>query len=522
VTNVTLPKYVLPETEVSNDVASNTRPFRLDDIAPPRAPMLLRALLIGAVAACLSESALADWKALAALERDGALVSASAIDLGHNTVIERLNADTRLTPASLTKLITAAAALEAWPTDKMFQTWLLTAGDIHDGVLAGDLILRGAGDPSLDDHSLWELAAQLKGYDISSVAGRLVVSLSPFGSIGCGTKDRCEAQRRSDMAYNAPIASIGVDFGNWCVIVRPTQAGREAQVRGCGVARLPLPVAGTVRTVPAGTRPTLWVERETNTEGDRLRVGGDIPTGSEQRVYRAMSDSARGVGLLLAETLRELGIAAPEPIIVTEDPPPANAYALAKTEGLTLREQLGRMLRFSNNYIADVLTMDLAASTTERPPPDLPSAAQVLTQFMSRVQRATQLSERQPPLIFSGSGITIENRLSASDLTALLVYQYRDTGHFPAFYGGLTVPRDAPFEFMRLGSDAWLDRVALKTGTLNEPVSVCGIAGYLRKRDGGWIAFAVIVNGGPGRKHIPNETAMRAAQSDLEDILARD
>jgi D-alanyl-D-alanine carboxypeptidase/D-alanyl-D-alanine-endopeptidase (penicillin-binding protein 4) len=62
--------------------------------------------------------------------------------------------------------------------------------------------------------------------------------------------------------------------------------------------------------------------------------------------------------------------------------------------------------------------------------------------------------------------------------------------------------------------------VALKTGTLNEPVSVCGIAGYLRKRDGGWIAFAVIVNGGPGRSHIPIETAMHAAQLDLEEILA--
>jgi D-alanyl-D-alanine carboxypeptidase/D-alanyl-D-alanine-endopeptidase (penicillin-binding protein 4) len=179
------------------------------------------------------------------------------------------------------------------------------------------------------------------------------------------------------------------------------------------------------------------------------------------------------------------------------------------------------MLRFSNNYIADVLTMDLAASTLERAPPDLASAAQLLTQFMSRVQRGTLPTERGPPLIFSGSGLTIENRLSASDLTALLAYQYRDTGHFPALYGGLTVPRDAPFEFMRLGSDAWLDRVALKTGTLNDPVSVFGIAGYLRKRDGGWIAFAVIVNGGPGRAHIANEAAMRAAQSDLEDILAR-
>jgi D-alanyl-D-alanine carboxypeptidase/D-alanyl-D-alanine-endopeptidase (penicillin-binding protein 4) len=481
----------------------------------------LTVLILGALAICVSEPVFADWKALTALERDGAQVSASAIDLSNGAVIQKLNADARLTPASLTKLITAAAALEAWPTDKMFQTSLLAAGEIHDGVLAGDLILRGAGDPSLDDHSLWELAAQLKGHDVSSVTGRLVVSLSPFGSIGCGIRDRCEALRRSDKAYNAPIASIGVDFGNWCVVIRPTQAGREAQVRGCGLARLPLPVTGSVRTVSNGTRQTLRVERETTAEGDSLRVDGDVPIGGEQRVYRAMSDAARGVGMLLAETLREVGITLAGPIVVTEEPPPANALALATTEGLTVNEQLGRMLRFSNNYIADVLTMDLAAGTMERPPSDLAAAAQVLTQFMARVQRAAQPSERQPPAIFSGSGLTIENRISASDLTSLLVYQYRSTGHFPAFYGGLTVPRDAPFEFMRLGSDSWLDRVALKTGTLNEPVSVCGIAGYLRKRDSGWVAFAVIVNGGPSRSHIPIEVAMHAAQLDLEEILVR-
>jgi D-alanyl-D-alanine carboxypeptidase/D-alanyl-D-alanine-endopeptidase (penicillin-binding protein 4) len=146
--------------------------------------------------------------------------------------------------------------------------------------------------------------------------------------------------------------------------------------------------------VSTGTRQTLWVERETTAEGDSLRVGGDVPIGGEQRVYRAMSDSARGVGLLLAETLREVGITASGPIVVTEEPPPANALVLAKTEGLTVNEQLGRMLRFSNNYIADVLTMDLAASIMGRPPADLASAAQVLTQFMTRVLRAAQPSER--------------------------------------------------------------------------------------------------------------------------------
>jgi D-alanyl-D-alanine carboxypeptidase/D-alanyl-D-alanine-endopeptidase (penicillin-binding protein 4) len=243
-----------------------------------------------------------------------------------------------------------------------------------------------------------------------------------------------------------------------------------------------------------------------------------------------MSDSALGVGLLLAQTLNALGITVAGGVVVSEAPLPPNAYPLAILDGLTLREQLGRMLRFSNNYIADVLTMDLAVDTLATPPADLSGAALVLTQFMGRVmgrmEHAGSGAQQQGlslgPSLLSGSGLTTENRLSASDLATLLAYQYHNTAHFPAFYGALTVPREAPFGFMRQGSDAWLDRVAFKTGTMNEPVSVCGIAGYLRKRDGGWIAFAVIVNGGPGASHIPHETAMRAVRSDLEDILAHE
>ena len=52
--------------------------------------------------------------------------------------------------------------------------------------------------------------------------------------------------------------------------------------------------------------------------------------------------------------------------------------------------------------------------------------------------------------------------------------------------------------------------MALKTGTLDDPRSVCGIAGYLRKRNGGWIAFAAIVNGGPAWKHVPLFQAIEA------------
>jgi D-alanyl-D-alanine carboxypeptidase/D-alanyl-D-alanine-endopeptidase (penicillin-binding protein 4) len=85
----------------------------------------------------------------------------------------------------------------------------------------------------------------------------------------------------------------------------------------------------------------------------------------------------------------------------------------------------------------------------------------------------------------------------------------------------LIVPRDAPFGFLREGGDAWLDRVALKTGSMDEPHSVLGIAGYLRKRNGGWIAFAAIVNGGPTRPHVPLRDALGAARADIEALLAK-
>ncbi|HEX3843689.1 MAG TPA: D-alanyl-D-alanine carboxypeptidase/D-alanyl-D-alanine-endopeptidase [Steroidobacteraceae bacterium] len=465
----------------------------------------------------------AQWRALHALEQRGALVSAVAVDLDdHNSVIEQLNATSRLTPASLTKLTTTALALQTWPADKMFQTRLLANAPIVRGHVAGDLILQGAGDPSLDDQSLWQLAAQVRGAGVDVVSGDLFVDPAPFGVVTCETQDRCHALESSDSAYNAPLAAVGVDFGNWCVVVRPTSPGAAGLVRGCGVTQLPIAVQGAIRTVARGRRQTFWVERRTSAAGDDLlQIGGDIPLGDDQTVYRSMSNPSLGVGLLLKETLRELRVAVAGPVVVRASQPPAESYELGNVEGLSLREQLGRMLRFSNNYIADVLTMDMAASIDDHPPQALASAGRLLSDFVERVEARDRPASLVAPPIYSGSGLTTDNRLSANDLVRILAYEYRDPRRFPAFYGGLVVPRDAPFVFLRQGGAAWLDRVALKTGTLDNPRSVCGIAGYLRKRDGGWIAFAAIVNGGPGWTHVPLFQAIEAERTDVESLLKR-
>ncbi|HTO57131.1 MAG TPA: D-alanyl-D-alanine carboxypeptidase/D-alanyl-D-alanine-endopeptidase [Pseudomonadales bacterium] len=472
-------------------------------------------------ALCLP-SARADWRALTDLQQSGARVSATAVDLEDGSVIQQLNADVRLTPASLTKLAVAATALSIWPADKMFKTQLLAAGTLSGAQLTGDLYLVGAGDPSLTGANLLSLAAQLRAIGVTSVSGKLIVTPWPFATVECETKDRCDARTRSDTAYDAPLASIGTDFGTWCVDVRGTKPGAPATIAGC-TSRLPIPVQGTIQTTASAKDTPLRVERFTSDGNDVLRVGGTIQDGDAQDVYRAMSDPARGAGLLLNASLEDLGVTVAGGTAVRDGSPPPTAFLVGRTEGLALKEQLGRMLRFSNNYIADVLTLTMAADLDNAPPKSLSDAAKTLSSFMLRTQNKQKAAPRvSAPPLFSGSGLTPENELSANDLVRLLSYEYRDTRNFGPFYGGLVVPRQSPFVFLRNGSPAWQDRVALKTGTMDDPHSVCGMAGYIRKKDGGWLTFAVIVNGGVTQnRHVPLYKALEAIRTDLEQLLAR-
>lgn len=480
-----------------------------------------RLLLIAFVAGALAPASLrAELPALRALVAKGARVSATVVDLQTGATLEQLNARERAAPASLTKLLTTAAALDAWPVDKTFDTELLATAPI-DGIVRGNLVLRGAGDATFDDEKLWLLAAQLRDRGVKEITGDLVVSPAAFGTLACDTRDRCQGVERSARAYNALLTSVGVDFGNWCVVVRPAEAGTPATLRSCTGTALPMAVEGQIDTAAAGTRSNFDVERVTVRGEDRLKVRGRIAPGEDERVYRAMSDPSKATGLLLREVLGALGVAvqgsvAVAPASITAPP---GLQRLAMIESLPLREQLGRMMRYSNNYIADVLTLNLAAEKTRAPQERLSTASLDLLPLLREPGQAAPPADA--PVVMSGSGLTPENRISARELTTLLTREYRDARRFPAFLGSLVVPREAPFAFLRRGGPAWLDRVALKTGSMNEPVSVGGVAGYLRKSDGGWMAFAIIVNGSATWPHVPLDQAIGAARADIEAVLAR-
>jgi len=481
-----------------------------------------RLLLSAALWLAATVSAAADFDNLGKLAAQGARVSAAVWDLDADAPLTQLQPAQRLIPASLSKIVTAAAALETWAPDKTFPTEILASGAPRNGVLRGDLILRGSGDATLDETTLWALAAQLRSMGLTRVEGRLIVERAPFGELVCDTIDRCNALRRSARAYNAAPSALGVNYGSWCVAFRGTTAGQPAWVGGCATGDLPIPLEGRVMTVAGSGAPR--VDRSTDEHGDRLSVGGTIAAGEIRQIHRAMSDPAAGAGLILRSILQQTGVNFTGAVETTLSAP-GNPQVLAHVDGLLLQEQIGRMMRWSNNYIADVLTMGVALERNKTAPASLAEASQVLSKLVINARlpspSAGAAVTNDLPVLDSGSGLTTTNQLSALDFIGVLRREYQDTRRFPAFLGSFVVPRDASFDYLQRGNGDWLDRVALKTGSLTEPVSVNGIAGFLRKKSGGWMAFAIIVNGSDKLRQIGHERALSAARADLEGLLKK-
>ena len=356
------------------------------------------------------------------------------------------------------------------------------------------------------------------------IDGRLEINQSLFGTVSCGTKDRCKAQTATYHAYDAPLSAAGVDFATWCVEVRPAeQVGRPAVVAWCRVPVPSVKLDGQVATVAGNQTAAVAASRRTRDGHDRLSVSGRVPLGGDPvQVFRSVSDPARQTAAILQALLHDEGIEVSGDDVVSDQPPPAGAQALATVDGQSLGDQLSRMMTYSNNYMADMLALDLVAYGDPAGPVTLDAAGenlQALAEAAARRMRDRINVGDGSPTFHSGSGLTVDNALSAADIVALLSDVYRRSDLFPPFLGTLSVPRYSPLHMLNRGNRDWLARLSVKTGSLNDPHSVMALAGYYRTARGGWAAFAAIVNGSPGWPHVPFADALAAIRKDITVLL---
>ena len=77
--------------------------------------------------------------------------SVLVVSLDQGDTLFALDPDSSRAPASNMKLLTSAAALQEFGPDFRYRTYLVTQGTVADGVLTGDLVLYGTGDPGISD-----------------------------------------------------------------------------------------------------------------------------------------------------------------------------------------------------------------------------------------------------------------------------------------------------------------------------------------------------------------------------------
>ncbi len=406
------------------------------------------------------------------------------------TVVYSNNLDKKFIPASLTKLITGAAILEKMPVGYQFITEILAEEKtIKNGVLVGDLYLRGSGDAGFVSESMWFLVNEFKRAGITEVKGSIVTDDSRFDNIRF---DASRDQERVDRAYDAPIGAMTFNWSAVNIFVRPAaNSGEKARVFA-DPDNSYVHIVNGVKTVSSGKTKVnvsnVAVRKGTiNDNGvEEVEVNGEIAVGAKEFVaYKSITQPEIWAGAQLIEFLKQRGIRVSGG--VKRGVTPSSAKVLAQFKSRPIAELVGGMMKFSNNYIAEILTKNLGAH--------LKGAPGTMEKGIEAIRAYMKESGLTTAEIYNPSGLSRKNRFSPKDFLAVLANIKKSFRIYPEYLASLPIAGVDGTLKNHLGRDDQDGHVRAKTGHL---AGVSGLAGFISGKNGQIYSFAFIFNGAGG------------------------
>ncbi len=397
------------------------------------------------------------------------------------------DADVAMLPASTMKLYTAAMALEQFGPNHRFSTDVLHDGAVReDGVIEGDLFLRGGGDPALAPRfmsprsptaAVDALAQIVVDAGITHVRGNVVADATRFESRGVPEGWQT---RYLHAGYAARVSALSLNENQVTIVVRPGAS------LGSGIVEFEPATTGValtnrVRTVP-GSRQS--VSAFTHPDG-RVEVRGSVGRTSAPRRYMlVVEDPARYTAGAFAEALRRRGVRVDG--AVQSRATPADAVRLGGLPSPPLHRLVAVMNRESINLYAELLFRNAASQATRDEPGSAESGNAMLRRFMSTVGLPADA-------VFAadGSGLSVLDRTTPRGLVGLLGYSHRATWS-SAFHASLPVAGESELLRNRMRNTPAAGNLHAKTGTTNEVIS---LAGYVTAENGEILAFAFVYNG---------------------------
>jgi D-alanyl-D-alanine carboxypeptidase/D-alanyl-D-alanine-endopeptidase (penicillin-binding protein 4) len=394
------------------------------------------------------------------------------------------NAGVPMNPASTMKLVTTFAALDLLGPAYHWKTEAYAAGELRDGVLQGDLILKGYGDPKLDYESFWMLLRALRGRGLREIRGDLVLDRSFFAP-------RAADANRFDgeglRPYNVLPDALLVHYKSLRFAFVP-EPPREA-VRIYVEPRPPgLEVANTLRLSGGNClegRAFRDMLQADFTAGPppRAAFSGRYPIAcGEKELNVALLPPNDQVAGVLRELWPEMG--GKWNGQVREGEVPADALLLHTHPSAPLSEIVRYINKYSNNVMARQLYLTLATASSE-PPARAELAGETVRHWLA-------LKDIPAPelVIENGSGLSRTDRISAASLAALLQAAWK-SAVMPEFVSSLSLVAFDGTMRKRLQADPVAGQAHIKTGLLSD---VRALAGYVLDKKGRRKVVVMLMN----------------------------
>ncbi|MEM8486614.1 MAG: D-alanyl-D-alanine carboxypeptidase/D-alanyl-D-alanine-endopeptidase [Bacteroidota bacterium] len=450
-----------------------------------------------------------------------AIWGVKVVDLSTSDVLFARHTNKSMMPASNAKLYTTAAALDQLGPDFQYETTLYSDGNITDGILDGNLIVRGSGDPTIgdrysdDDPTLifrnW--AKALKDLGIKQIAGDIIGDDDLFDDLSLGYGWSWDDE---PYYYSAEISALTFYDNSIRFIIEGQQEGMPAKLRWDPFNTSYVDVVNKSMTVPPDSSDDIDYTRPRNF--NTIEAISEIYPAEIDTSYITVSNPTAYFTHVLREVLIQEGIVVlGRPVDVDELSIKPSKKALNKLlshHSPPLSEMIVILNKESQNLYAELLIRTLGI---HMPVPGLESddsSAERGLKVANETHGRARVDTSRIKLL-DGSGLSRMNLVTADMTANLLAYMWdhKDTRVQQAYYDSMPVGGvDGTLEDRFRRSPTYRN-VRAKTGTLT---GASALSGYVSSAAGTPLLFVIMCN-----NYTVKTSAVRRTQNALVTLLAR-
>lgn len=404
-----------------------------------------------------------------------------------------------LNPASTIKVLTTLTALEVLGPAYTWKTSVYVLGRLENGVLQGDLLIEGGGDPELDENSLRGMLKTLRRIGIKEIAGDLILDANYFDT---AVSNGPSIDNKDDRAYNVRPHALLSNFQSVNFYLYPLRGTGKVSIR----TDPELPNLNIVNQIRIQQGQCGGYQRGISFKTDPKNANSVIFSGNypsacgEYLLVRAVLDAPNYTYGLFQMLWRELG--GEFNGAVRMGAVPAGRRPNLVWPSRPLSDLTKHINKYSNNVMTRHLLLTLGAERYDTPAtPE--KGIQAIQDFLHERQIDTT-----GLVLVNGAGLSRDERITARLMNEVLRLGYRSS-FMPEFISTLPLTGIDGTMRNRLRSETTRGRMHIKTGTIDE---VSAIAGYVQARSGRYYTVSAMLN---------HELADRGPGVELMDALLR-